>query len=157
MVEELGLPETPKDEVSLTEDILGTKKNFVLTFYEFLREEGEQIVEDGFSTAAGTNIIFTVPEGKTLYVQAVYASTSFDGVSAQQRVILEAGYPNVGTIEFLTIRLVAQNRSESLSLSFPIPIQIEERMEVKLQNQANMDTSFGFMGFLVSKEVLRRR
>ena len=135
------------EDISLTEDIIKRKIEFVKDWVQFQADE-EPIIDSASRTGGGTTTMFTVPARNTLYITSAYIS----GINNNAGTIINA-FLQIRQEEFLRIALVSLGVSNQ-SLSFPMPLKVEEGETVNFTIAVGQGTGFaGFHGFLIPKKI----
>jgi len=146
---------SPFDEISskpLTEDILRKKPPFIFGYYEWLSVQGERIMES--SDSATTNdVMFTVPERKTLYITGcdIGGSVTVLGVGGTAAIFMFVEQSDQMLVGSKTNVI---NLSMGNSQSFPIPLKVEEGERIITSGQGTFRLLAKFHGFLIDKRII---
>ena len=117
---------------------------FMPTFYEWLREQGTQIIQGGSVTLANDYGMYTVPTGYVLFINSIYLDTNL--AAAGQAIIFLA--------ESSAIKLIALNGARAVTIEYPIPLQLPGKKQLVLSTLAAGLVQYGFSGFLIEKSLI---
>jgi len=141
MTEEIG------GGVPIEKDILPTEREFFPTYYEHLFKGAKQIIKDDILIGGGTSTMYTVPLNHELYISSAHLSAESTGVKIAS-INLSDGVVLLRTYVFT-------NSAQNMSISYPIPLKIEENTVITLRGtDASIDCLGGFTGFLVKKPLI---
>ena len=135
--------------VPLRENILKKDIEFVKNWLEWSAENRTQIIRSGNADT----VIFTVPQKTTLWITNVYlflihttANTVSQGIGLQtSSTFIIRGLNGLG--------LGGTENTVDFSLSFRMPLKVEEGDIIFTNPYPEGKMSAGFMGFLVPKKI----
>jgi hypothetical protein len=117
---------------------------YMPTFYEWINQNGKRIIQGGSITVANDYGVYTVPVDYTLFLTSVYLDTNL-GAAAQAVLFI-----NPITSE----KIIALNGARALSISYQIPIIIEQKKQIILSTLGNGLVQYGITGFLVKNSEI---
>ena len=137
----------------LEENILKQPLLFFRTWAEWATENStRQFIEKVSRFGAGSIVILTVPENQTFFLTSAMISLSA-GTSSST---LFLGIPQFTDAEILQIT-VFSGRTDSISLSFPMPLKINQGEQLRITNTGALSTATACVqGFFVSKRISGR-
>lgn len=147
----------PEDvsNVPLTEDILKKKLDFVKSWSEWAIDNRLFVIADGDTGAT----IFTVPKNQALYITSCWITGSINppigAEFARGGLQIRGGGVN-GLRHMIRVHVGAiTGQNQSNSLSFNMPVKLEEGQSVLISNDGDDAGRFsgGFVGFLVDKRI----
>jgi len=138
-------------EIPLTEDILAKKPTFLKTFNDQLLIEGKTIAVGTFGSAS-TKTLYTVPENHVFYLTSVTAGMFNDGTGSEATTSGTSIFvdPAINIMNLHTDLNIV--KTESNSITFPIPYKIEAGTNIKLGIGASSGSGF-IHGIEVKKEI----
>ena len=143
-------------DVSLTEDILRQPTEFVRNWIEWVTENRVQIIRD-VTEGTSSSVLFTVPKGETLFITTAEISgtmTSTSGINSRHADISITSIGGAVERRIIIVQFDASAlASSSNSLSFPMPIMVEENKSVRIDITSTMRASGGFTGFVIPKHI----
>lgn len=139
----------------LEEDVIKRDRKFFPTMLEWVADgNAEQIV--GHTDAGGT--IFTVPGNSTLFLTTMFMQSEDNNVAVGGDAEMEVLMPDDSTRFVLGgINTTATGTANSvLTLTFPMPIKINEKERIFIGGLIPGAFSAGFTGFLLPKRIGQR-
>ena len=121
-----------------------SKKEYIPSYYEWLKEQGTQIVQGGTVATANDYGVYTVPVDFTLYLSTIYLDTNL-ATGAQAMM-----YLNLLTAQ----KFIQVNGVKAMSISYPIPIEITAKQQIILSTLGDGLVQYGITGFLVPNSVI---
>lgn len=122
------------------------------TFAEWVSDgNAEIVIQSRLSGAADT--LYTVPDNFTLFITSAFVTAMCNtGAPSQRSALLIIGNREEnGTI--ISTSIVGGNTSTTATLSFPMPIKINSKEQVRGILNVGLDARWGFQGFLLTKKI----
>lgn len=120
------------------------------SYFEWAAKYREQIFAYNGGIAGGSATLYTVPQGKVLFISAIWL-TNYNS-SAVQSTMVRVSTPSGWIISsFLPLAVAGTpNPHETLTLSYPVPLKIPAGTIITLvgNSTANSLTAAGFTGWL---------
>jgi len=146
------------EPISLTEDILDKKGDFVNTFFEFITKEGLNINVRADVTSVTTVTLYTVPNKKVFYLIGSALTSFCDGTG----IAGTTGGSFVSTNQHSTLLTIRHDRgvqsNDALSQTYPYGLKFEEGEAITLGTGVDNTECFGsIQGIEVNKDIAVRR
>lgn len=128
------------------------KERYTSTFAEWGAINGLRIVRN--RTGAGTGTLYTVPEGKVLFITAAHASVANDS-TPNARGIISIGSTS-GSGEGETLLNVATNATSgeaNVAITFGHLVKVEAGEFVEGKEISSNSSSLGFIGFELPRSL----
>lgn len=124
-----------------------TPPKFMPSYYEWLGENGTQIIKYKSLSAAGSTIVYTVPNNQTFFLTNLALSGDCDGVGTGYVIIERDNF-----VELLTLRFPSAKTTGTQSLNFTIPLKFVSTDALRLIVSSNARGTSTATGFLVSNK-----
>lgn len=145
------------EDVPLTEDIIKKKIEFVKDWVQWASDNFEIFVERELALNGADSILLTVPDKHTFYITSAFlnvlSTTTTNAIKwGQITATTGSGSNAIPPILFSSIFLGGAVISNSLT--FPMPLKVEEKGVITVRSSAlSMRVEGGITGFLVPKKI----
>lgn len=152
MVGEIPDVSSGSNTTFLPVDIIKTENTeFYPTHSEWAAINRPQIfVSTGASVTATTETLYTVPDNQTLFISSLWANIADDASAARGDVVIKT---NIAQAKLILLSKIAQNSTNAISISYPMPIRVEGGDEVQMEVSANCKGDGGFVGWIEDKRI----
>jgi len=138
------------EDTALTEDIFKDPPKFINTRAEWAADNRLQIFNSKTALAGATEDLFAVPAKNTLFITACRLASKSTGAAAEAALWITPGIDD--GVTFLCELIFAANLHDSMSLSFPMPIKVEEGSIIQVDS-TNSISKAQIFGFIVPKRI----
>ena len=139
------------EEVALSKDILKKPILFVKNWLEWVADNEIQVLENVIGVTTPT-VIFTVPDKQTLFITTCFLDNIYTG-DVGAAISPNLSIQGTGKVLIASVVNIGDATHIFGSLSFPMPIKVEEKQSIRVTSGANNRVSAGFSGFLVKKKI----
>jgi len=129
-------------DVPLREDIIKRPIEFVKTWVEWSAKNRLQINK----SKGVSGLIFTVPDNNTLWITTAFCSLIETSGSAESAVEIGSSGGS-GIVKLISASSTATGEGNN-AISFPMPIKVEQKLQVRAVSNGTTAGTWGFTGFV---------
>ena len=143
--------ELGKSKIPLEEDLIKKPIEFVKSWSEWAAQNQRQLITRGSKFGTGAFTLLTVPNLETFYLTSASLSV-FTGSTGSTTATLEL--PSLADGVIFELRVQLGFNTASISLPFPMPLKINEKEIIIVQNtDSNSIAAATIQGFFVLKRI----